>query len=240
VIRILILCGLSLAVAGAAAQKDKDEKPAAKIYKTPQECFDDAAAAMVKKDRTAMLACFTPEAHKQMAADMAVQGISMRAEMTGKSAKDKDKAEKDEALLKKYKQLFDVLDKHGLTEAATKDLKVKDFRPTKQNREAVVKLVKDPAAFAAAFLTALDKFGEGAPRDEPKPTLTGVKIDGDKASGTVVVKFKVKAKDKDTEDVRERKQPLTFSKVNGGWLIDPEQDEVKERPKEGSKEKKDK
>jgi hypothetical protein len=210
-VRTLTLCGLLLAAfAVGAAQKDKDEKPKAKTYKTPQEVFDAAAASMRKKDFAVMVSCFTPEARHQMALDLAMQGLFFRG-----------KAEDDEKMLTRFKPVFEVMDKHGLTKAATKDVKIKGFRPSKEDRAAIRKLVKDPAAFAAAYLTAQEKTSEGRDKDDPKPALKDLKIDGDKASGNIVVTFKVKSQDKDAEELRERKQPVTFSKINGGWLIDP-------------------
>jgi hypothetical protein len=227
-VRTLTLCGLLAALTVSAAQKDKDEKPkdkeAPKTYKTPKEVFEAAVTAMTKKDFPAMVSCFTPEAHKQMATDLAAQGLLIRA-----------KAEDDEKIMTKYKPVFEVLDKHGLTKAATKDLKIKGFRPTKEDRAALLKLIKDPAAFTAASLAAQDK-ASGGDKDEPKPSLTDVKIDGDKASANIVIKFTVKPKDKDKEEVRENKQPVTFSKIKGGWLIDPEEEApAKDKDKEKKK-----
>jgi len=191
---------------------------------------------MRKKDYAALVSCFTPEAHKQMAVDLAMQGMLMRSHAEGKPAKDKEKsAEPDEKLLKTYKPVIEVLDRNGLTKAATKDLKITGFRASKEVREAILKRVKDPAAFAAAAMAALEKTNAGPADEEPNATLTGVKIDGDKASGTVVAKLKVKPKDKDKEDVRERRQPVTFSKIKGGWLI-----EVEEEPKDAPSPPKDK
>src|SRR4051794_38526403 len=157
-IRTLTLCGLLLAaLAASAAQKDKDEKPKdkdlpkAKAYKTPTEVFDAAVAAMGKKDWAVMVSCFTPEAQKQMAVDLAMQGTFMRSQAEGKLVKDKRLKDKDkeepepeEKRRKKYKPVFDVMDGHGLTEKALKDVKIKGFRPSKEDREAILKLVKDP------------------------------------------------------------------------------------------------
>jgi len=233
-VRTLTLCGLLLAaLAVCAAQKDKDEKPKdkdkeqpkARTYKTPQAVFDAAVASMSKKDYAVMVTCFTPEAQQQMAVDLATQGLFFRG-----------KADDDEKIQTRFKPAFEVMDKHGLTKAATKDVKIKGFRPSKEDRAAILKLVKDPAAFAAAYMTAQEKANEGGDKDQPpKPELKDLKIDGDKASGNIVVTFKVKGKDKDVEAVRERKQPVNFSKIKGGWLIDPE-----EEPKDGPAKAKDK
>jgi hypothetical protein len=233
VIRTLTLAGLVLAAlaVSATAQKDeKEPKEKAKVYKTPQECFDAVLKAIEKKDARAMIDCFTPESQKQMAADFVAQGVFFRAQ-----------AEKNEDFAKKYKPLLETLDKHGVTEKATKDLKIKGFRVNnKKDREAILKLVKDPAAFAAAFMTTMDKV-EPRPdeKDQPKPKLTDVKIDGDKAKGQVV--STIKLKDKDKEEVKEEKEPVTFEKINGSWRVAADADRKDEEPKSKDKdgEKKD-
>jgi len=240
-VRTLALCGLLLAAfAASAAQKDKDEKPKdkeapkAKSYKTPQDVFDAAVTAMSKKDFAVMVGCFTPEAQQQMATDLAAQGMFMRNTAEGKF-KDNEKGDPDEKLLKQFKPVFDVMDKHGLTKATTKDLRIKGLRLTKEDRAAILKIVKDPAAFAAAYLTAQQKTFEGRDKDETKPALKDVKIDGDKASGSIVVTFKVKDKGEDVE----RRQPVTFSKVKGGWLIEPEKEKDAPSPPKDKEKKKD-
>jgi len=248
--RMLTLGGLLLAalVVSASAQ-DAEPKTKAKIHKTPQACFDAVLAASEKRDARALVGCFTPEAVKQMAGDLASQGFFLRDQAEGKLFKDKDGAKPDEETLKRLKPMLDVLDKHGLTVKATKDLRPKGFRPTKKEREALLKLVKKPEEFAVDFMAVQYK---AAPRpspnkDEPKPKLEDLKIDGDKATANVVVTLRVPAdKDKGKEDPRQIKQPVTFQKIDGGWRVNPEanrkdEDELpklKDNVKDGFKDKK--
>src|SRR3954452_1492249 len=148
-IRTLSLGGLLLAalVVSASAQ-DVEPKYKAKIYKTPKDCFEAVLAASEKRDARTLVDCFTPDAVKQMAGDLASQGFFLRDQAEGKAFKDKEKGKPDEETAKRLKPMLDVLDKHGLTEKATKDLRPKGFRASKKEREALLKLVKDPAAFA--------------------------------------------------------------------------------------------
>jgi hypothetical protein len=226
VTRTLSLAGLLLAALAAQATAQKDK--AVPTYKTPQEVFDGVLAAIDARDARAMIGCFTPQAQRQMAARYAAQGAFLRAQAESKSSKDKD-----EDFVKKYRPLFDVMDKHGLTAKASKGLKVKGLRPTKEEREAILKLLDDPAAFAADYAAAYDKVEPRKDRkDEPKPKLADVKIDGDKAVANVVVT--VARKEKDRELSREVKQPVSFRKIDGGWRMEAEP-EASAREKDGPK-----
>jgi hypothetical protein len=238
VTRSLTLAALMLAAlaACAAAQKDKEDKDKdkdkPKAYKTPQDCFDAILAAIEKKDAPALVGTLTPSAQKRMAATSAGQGVHLRALAEGK-----DKGKKNEELAKLYKPLLDVLDKHGLTEEATKDLDMdKQGRLTTKGEVAAMKLVKDPTAFLTDFMSASIKMDKGPEKkDEPKPKLTDVKIDGDKATATVIDSIHVKQKDKD-DQVKEIKRPVEFEKIKGGWRIDP----FPESKEKDEKDKKDK
>ena len=222
-IRILTLGGLLLAAlaVGAAAQ-DTEPKRKAKTYKTPQEVFDAVLTAKDKRDARAMVECFTPEAVKQIATDIATQGFFLRDRAEGKFGKDQGK-DAVEAEAKKLKPLLDVLDKHGLTEKATKDLRPANFRPTKEQREGLQKLIKDPEKLVVDFMTAQAKIEPPPPqgKDQPKPKLSDVKIDGDKATANVVVTLKA------GNESKEIKQPVRFQKVNGGWRVNPQPDRDK-------------
>src|SRR5262249_20448993 len=134
------------------ADKDKDKPIKAKLYKTPEECFEVAATAVMKRDGRLLLSIATPKAQKQMAADSVEQGLYLRALAEGRLAKDKAKGVKNEQLAKAYRPFFEVLDKHGLTEEATKDLEFEGRQLTKKSKEAALKLVKDPIAFAANYM----------------------------------------------------------------------------------------
>jgi len=242
VTRTLTLAGLllaALAVSAVGQKDDKDkakDKPKDKLHKTPEACFDAVVAALEKKDSAAMVASLTPKAQNRMALEYVGQGIQLRGVAEGKLPK--DKGQKNEQLAKLYKPLFDVLDKHGLTEKATKDLETDEKGTlTTKGRGAALKLVKDPVAFLSDMLAATDKLDtRPKDKDEPKPKLTDVKIDGDKATGTVIETIRIKQKDKD-DKVQEEKHPVRFEKVDGGWRLDPSPDEKKDKE---AKDKKDK
>jgi hypothetical protein len=226
-IRTLALGGLLLAalVVGASAQ-DTEPKRKAKVYKTPQEVFEAVLAARQKRDARAMVDCFTPEAVKRIATDLAVQSFFVRDRAEGKYLKDQGK-DKIEEEAKKLKPQLDVLDKHGLTEKATKDLRPANFRATKEQREGLRKLIKDPEAFVVEFMTAQAKAEPRPPegKDDPKPKLADVKTDGDKGTGNVVVTLKA------GNESKEIKQPVLFRKVNDGWRIDPQPEKEEQAPK---------
>jgi len=249
--RTLSLAGLLLAaVAVSVPAQDVEPKRGTKVYKTPKECFEAVLAASEKRDARAMVDCFTPDAIKQIAGDLAGQSFFLRDQAEGKGFKDKEGAKPDEETLKRLKPMLDVLDKHGLTAKATKDLRPKTaFRPTKKEREALLKLVKKPEAFVVDYMTAQNK-ANPAPntKDQPKPKLADVKIDGNKATANVVVTFSSPAKDKDKDEKREIKQPIKFEKIDGGWRVNPQPDRKdeddqatpKDKVKDGFKDKKDK
>jgi hypothetical protein len=208
----------------SAAAADEKEQPKAKIYKTPQEVFDAFVPALYKRDARTFVGCLAPDVIKRLAGDYARRGVQRRiiAETGGKDGG------KNEKVLKLWQGTFDVLDKHGLTARATKAVKLTD----KDRAEAaLVKLLKDPAAFLVDYQEALDKLDSGKPKEkEPKAKLSDVKIDGDKATGTITIKY----------DGGEEKRPVAFSKVGGGWKIDPFADDKGKDAKEKDKAAKDK
>ena len=62
------------------------------------------------------------------------------------------------AMQEKLAPVANALDKHGLTEKATKDVKIgKTPKEQKAAGKALVKLVKDPGAFLGELLLANDK-----------------------------------------------------------------------------------
>src|SRR5690349_20245916 len=89
----LLLVTLTLAAPGQAG----------KDYPTPQAVFEAAAAAQKKDDFKTFVACFAPEAQKQLAAGIALGALSQQAA-----------ARNDEKLRKQFKPILDALDKHGL------------------------------------------------------------------------------------------------------------------------------
>jgi hypothetical protein len=200
---MLRLPAAALPLALALAAHGRPPLPPAKdkVYKTPQAVFDAAMAASRKKDFKAAVTCLAPEAQKDMAAGFAYAALNIKEGNT-------------EEVRKGFKPLFDVLERHGLTGKATKDIQTGDDPKTaEKSRLALRRLIKDHAAFAAEYLAAQDKVGGGERRGETKIRLADLKIDGEKATGTMVVDFG------GSEDKR---LPVEFVKIGGGWKMIPE------------------
>jgi hypothetical protein len=205
----LALGGLLLAVLPlCAADADKEKKDEGPTCKTPQAVFEAASAAMKKGDEKAVIGCFSPEGQKKMAAALAFGALHQQA------------AAQEEKEGKKYREQFKLilaaLDKHGLGTDVTNKLQPRLIKPEEQAKvlRELEDLVKDPAGLYVDLKAAYART-EGfnrkpnAPPGEPK--LTDVKIDGDKATGTVV--FEV--------DDREVKRPVEFVKIGGSWKLAP-------------------
>jgi hypothetical protein len=219
VVAALLLAALAATV---AAQKDKAEKKA-KGYKTPQEVFDAFVSAQVNKDCKTYAACLALESQKDFAVLLATIAVEKR-----RSARD-EKNEDTRALLAELaKATSEVLDKHGLSEKATKDVKYGgSAKEKKQVSKMLDELIKKPEAFLAEMLAASDGLRSGKRAEGTK--LTGVKIDGDKAVGVAVNKYEGK----------EYKEAITFVKVGGGWrILLPNEDEEKESKDKTAKDKK--
>jgi hypothetical protein len=190
---------LALAVAAPAQKK-------AAVYKTPQAVFDAAAKAQAVDDFQTYVGCYAP---KLQAAWVSFYGSTLaeaRAEELKKSAE-------------VGKELARTLDRHGLTVKAWAKIEKEAGGDPAKAAKALEAVVKDHAAFLVDALKLLKKGGfslrEIAGEGERK--LTDVKVDGDRATGTVVVTWTDREKRK-----RERKETVTFAKVGGGWRIEEE------------------
>ncbi len=189
----LLLVALALA---AGAQTDKGK---AKVYKTPQAVFEASQAAVKKGDFKAFVACFSRESQKDLAVDLAIGGLELRAE-----------AAEDSKLRKKAKPVFDVMAKYGLSEKATKKIKPpKSAKEAEAMHKALEKLIDKPAAFAAAFMKAEDEAGLVGSKPSGDAKLTGLKVNRNRAQGLMVFKI----------DGKERKEPVVFVKVGEGWKL---------------------
>jgi hypothetical protein len=190
-----------VSIAFLLAAPTPTEPAKGKTYKTPQEVFAAAMAFQRKKDFKAMVDCVAPEAQKDMAAGLALAALSIK------------EGNKDE-IRKALKPLFDVLDRHGLTEKATKDIQTGDDPKTvEKSRAKLRKLIKAPAAFAVEYLSAQDRVGAGERPGETRVKLKGVKVKGDRASATMVIDF---------GGSKELEQPIEFVRIGGGWKLIPE------------------
>src|SRR5262245_44277153 len=197
---IRLVC-LGVFLTGVMALAQEPEPREKKVYKTPRAVFDAALAAQNRKDYKTMVACIEPEARGEMAAGYALAALNIKEGNT-------------DELRKAFKPLFDVLDKHGLTEKATKDIRTGDDpRTVEKSRLALRKMIKNHARFAVEYLTAQEKIGAGERPGESKIKLEDVKIKGDRATGTMVIDFG------GSRDIR---NPIEFVKIKGSWLMIPE------------------
>jgi hypothetical protein len=195
--RGVVLGGLLLAVLALVAGAQTEKKAKAKVYKTPRAVFEAEQAALKKSDYKAVVALFTREGQKDLAVDLALMGLDLRAG-----------AAEDSKLKKKAKPVLDVLEKYGLTEQATKKIKPpRSAKEAEAMHRAVEKLIEKPAAFAAAYMAAEEKAGLIKKPSEAK--LTGLKIEGNRAHAVVV----------ETIDGEEDKRPMAFAKVGEGWKL---------------------
>jgi hypothetical protein len=161
---------------------------------SPEAAFDTFADAAKSKDYQAMIESVTPETQEMMLGSM-VFGASFQA-----MADESKQASLDE-LFKKY----------GIDTQSDAMGEVDD--PEKAMKQLVAGVKDRPACFAAIMEwieentegERPDMF-EGADFDEAE--LTEVKIDGDKATGTVVT------------DGNEDSNPMQFQRIDGVWYID--------------------
>jgi hypothetical protein len=198
---VLLLAALSVAVAGGGA-----------TYRTPEEVFEAAKKAIAREDWKGFCATLTDDSR-----DMLAGGLAMMPLMAKGFAKFAGE-EKEKEILAKLKPLTEVLNKHGLTEETLN--KMKDEKPAGLDPEAIrkglkrlVSPIKDRCAFVAEMAAALKKMGGKKDQGAPLPKdaeLKDLKIEGDKAKGVVVSKA----------DDKEKRDPIEFRKVGGGWKIE--------------------
>jgi hypothetical protein len=197
--RMAVLAGLLAAVVAASAAAQ------AKVYKTPQEVFDAIKEAAKKGDLKAYYALVEPESVRRLAAALAVSTHGLR------TAADAGKLEMK--MKERFKPVFAVMDKHGLTSAASKKIKriELDEDPAKTVKAArpLLELIKDQRGFVADMLTTLTGKDDEKLKLLAKARLKDVKIDGDRATGQVV----------NTVKGKERSTRQEFVKVGKGWMM---------------------
>ena len=214
---------LSLAVL-AVLTAGSDAGGGKKVYKSPQDVFDAAKAALDKKDIKAFAGCLTEDSRDQFAGGMMFVSLMMKG-FTEQFGKDEDKA--------KLKELNEILSKHGITEEFIKSLPKPEITPKdkKPDREELTKAmrklltpVKDRSAFIADMIGFLDRTSKksGGGFNEQigaNPMLKDVKIEGDTAKGVIVA----------TRDGKEVRTPVEFKREGGGWKIDLPMPEAKKK-----------
>ena len=193
VLTILLMAG----VLGLSNARALDKEPA--VFATPKAVFDAAVKASKAKDFKAFAAVFTPESQAKLAGQLAGLGVMFKAF----SAFDKEGKMKD-----KLADFDKIMDKHGLTKDVMGKLKqTKDAKEIEANNKVIATAIKDKPGFVADVMKWLDAANPGKNKGGPldEATLKDVKIDGNKATGTVVTK--------------EKEEPMEFAKVGGGWRI---------------------
>ncbi|MFO0880687.1 MAG: hypothetical protein U0840_25355 [Gemmataceae bacterium] len=183
----------------AMSSDQKPEPPgSAPVYSTPEAVYAASVAASEKSDARAAVHCIAPSAHADMAAYLAFHALIARR-LSGKQPK-------------LFADVLAVLDKHGLTEDATKMISRTDLKAAVKSLST---LIKKPTEFAIEMSIAQHEFaakmGSGK---KPKVThkLANLKIDGNKATATVVMTL--------NEQLFE--QPMAFVKVGEGWKMLPD------------------
>ncbi len=212
--RLSVAVGTLLAAVLCAAPAAAGE---AKTYKSPKEVFNAFFSALKRDDWKTAARCLTPDSEKKLAGGMVVGVLFMKGFMTAFA--DKDETGKVKETLKAVDSL---LEKHGLTEESLKKADLEKLKELKDNPEEGKKLllklggmVKDRGGFIGGIVALMKKSGKsGGPFDVQGAELQDVKIEGDKAKGTAVVK---------KGDKEERKE-LEFRKIGGGWRMEAPED----------------
>jgi hypothetical protein len=220
------------AAAAAAAPAAEKKLPGAE---TPELLVERMKAGAAKEDFSEIAACLTPKNRTEMAmamymgATMMVAFAEMGAEMGGgmaeamageMSAEDKEKAEEQKAKAKAdiagLKTAYNnLVTKYGLP-AMPKEGEPEKPEPTQVEIEKLFANI-DQGAFlndALAVMKAMpgeDKADKSGPVQIPEGGLQNLKIEGDKATGTV------------------GPDAFTFVKIDGRWYVE-------DLPKGGSEE----
>lgn len=206
---LLILLPL-LAAAAPAVRSDHDPEPPSSStrHASPRAVFDAYVLSSEKKDFRLAMSCLTRDAQQDLAAFTAYLMVYVRKTLP-------------EDAKKPFQPVFDVMDKHGLTEKATEDVSTADFTPLNMKlpekaRQSLRKLIKKPGPFMKDLAVAQEKaekngLNGGVVQEKPKTTLEDLKINGNKATGTIVSStggFKMK-------------QKVEFVKSQAGWKMIP-------------------
>jgi hypothetical protein len=151
---------------------------------SPEAVFKEAKRSAETKDWKSFYGCCDPENARQMLA-----GLVMAAGFSVMQDKDGEK------------ELKELLHRHGLDAEKQGSMKG-DSKPD-------LAPVKDPAACFGDLMTFCEKKSKGADMNSMlrlQGDLTDVKIDGDKATGTVALK-------------NGPKSPIAFVRLKGSWYL---------------------
>jgi hypothetical protein len=165
-------------------------------HSSPQAVFEAMNKYSNAKDYDGMLKCFTPGSQDLMVGGMAIAAAMAKqmGAMFGKADPEMD------ALVKK----------HGI---ATVDMKEMQGGDPGAMMKKLAASIKDKGGFMKEFIELMEKKDKNKSADFNKAfdgKLGDVKIDGDKATGKLVV----------TKDGKETKSDIQFRKIKGSWLVE--------------------
>ncbi|MCE9546435.1 MAG: hypothetical protein K8T25_13090 [Planctomycetia bacterium] len=183
---------------------------AAVSYKSPQEVFDAANSSVEKKDYQGFCQCLTADTQDQMAGFLVLGPLSLEKMMMALPPQP--------SAIEAISRIDKVFQQHGV-DTGKIDLEALGKFPQKtpaEKSEEVKRLaagIKDKPAFISDMILAMESNAksQGNFIQSRLPfgnsRLEDLKIEGDSATGTAVDK------------TNGQKTPVTFSKVNEGWLI---------------------
>jgi hypothetical protein len=178
-----------------------------KKHGSPQEAFDAAKNAAAKEDYRTFTDCLTPDSQKVMSGVL-VLTISMGQGFAALGG---------EELKAKLKPLDDVLKKHGVKQEEVGKI-LKDAKKDGPGVRGAMLKIAEPIKDHAAFLEDLAAAGKKAGGDDKNQAtapfknaeLKDLTVSGDTAKGAMVTSVGGK----------EKRQPMYFRQVDGGWKID--------------------
>jgi len=204
-----------------------------KTYGSPQEVFNAAKNAASKKDWKTVASCLTDNSLDTLSAGMVMLSGFMQG-FANMGAQNTPQAAQQKAMMAK---LVAINKRHGLTDAVLKksnakmgEMMQKGFqqaqrstKPTpaeqKQQQIAMMKSmrelsapIKDRKGYVTEILTVMSSDPKGGFKTSISggTTLTGLKINGAKASGTTI----------NTINGITTKEPIEFVKIGGGWKLE--------------------
>jgi hypothetical protein len=169
-------------------------------YSTPEATWKTVGEANLAGNHKAFICGFAPADQKRKAAELALLFIPWRLEPSNLDDKPK--------LKESLKLAIAALDKHGLDAETCKAFKLDDSEQKAELLEKLAPLVKGPIGLYTE-LGAAQKARGGAHRPERNyyaDQLIDVKIEGDKATATVVPRSLPK-------------KTITFIKVGDQWRL---------------------
>jgi hypothetical protein len=218
----LLVVGAACAalIASSGGPRAAPARPAPATYGTPAGVFAAAQKALKAKDYKAYHACLSPESADVEVGKLIFNAIRYK-ELSRKIA---DPAGRRKAA-ERAEAIEPALRKHGVTQAAIDKVMPTGGSFSGDKLRALMRqlaaIVKDRPAFYAEMMAAEERHRAAlGPHPILSARLEGVKIDGNRATGTIVRK----------EGARERRGGVAFVKVGGGWRLDTAPGRPREAP----------